>query len=152
MALLAATLQAPGYASMPLVRGRGLATLAGPADLAVWNRLHSLPPSRHCAQVNGEKAPTGRRGRRCRREVFRLVTRESDTRQGATLAEAPDRRSTIDERLDAVENRADLARALDGLDGVKSAAEALGMPEGTAKLRLHRIHKKLSSALQNNDR
>jgi RNA polymerase sigma factor (sigma-70 family) len=94
--------------------------------------------------------------------VFRLVTRESDTRQGATLAEAPDRRSTIDERLEAVENRADLVHALDGLDGLdrrlvllryqhdmsKSAAEALEMPEGTAKLRLDRIHKKLSSALQ----
>jgi RNA polymerase sigma-70 factor (ECF subfamily) len=98
-----------------------------------------------------------------RREVFRLVTRESGTRQGATLSEAPDRTSMIDERLEAVENRADLVRALDGLNGVdrrlvslryqhdmtyKSAAEALGMPEGTAKVRLHRIHKKLSSALQ----
>jgi RNA polymerase sigma-70 factor (ECF subfamily) len=98
-----------------------------------------------------------------RREVFRLVTRESGTRQGATLGEAPDRTSMIDERLEAVENRADLVRALDGLNRVdrrlvslryqhdmtyKSAAEALGMPEGTAKVRLHRIHKKLSSALQ----
>jgi RNA polymerase sigma-70 factor (ECF subfamily) len=98
-----------------------------------------------------------------RREVFRLVTREADTRRDAILGEAPDRSSTIDERLEAVEDRADLVRALDGLSGVdrrlvslryqhdmtyKSAAEALGMPEGTAKVRLHRIHKKLSSALQ----
>jgi RNA polymerase sigma-70 factor, ECF subfamily len=98
-----------------------------------------------------------------RREVFRLVTRESDTRQGGRLGEAADRRSRIDERLEAVENRADLVRALGRLNRVdrrlvslryqhdmtyKSAAEALGMPEGTAKVRLHRIHKKLSSALQ----
>jgi RNA polymerase sigma-70 factor (ECF subfamily) len=56
-----------------------------------------------------------------------------------TLGRALDRLNGVDRRLVSLRYQHDMT--------YKSTAEALGMPEGTVKVRLHRIHKKLSSAL-----
>jgi RNA polymerase sigma-70 factor (ECF subfamily) len=96
-----------------------------------------------------------------RREVFRYASRRSSRREDLG-AEASSEEPAADERLERVEQRIDVIGALRALGALdrrlialryerdltyKSTADLLGMPEGTVKVRIHRVHKRLAAAL-----
>jgi RNA polymerase sigma-70 factor (ECF subfamily) len=98
--------------------------------------------------------------------VFRYVSRRSSRREelGAESADA-DRAAA--EPFERLEQRIDVIGALRGLEALdrrlialryehdltyKSAADLLGMPEGTVKVRIHRVHKRLAAALAEQNR
>jgi RNA polymerase sigma-70 factor (ECF subfamily) len=94
-----------------------------------------------------------------RREAFRLLARRRDER----TVPAPEREPVDDGHDDLCELRIDLARALGALDPgdrallyaryaldltQPAAAAMLDMPEGTAKVRLHRLRRRLADTLE----
>lgn len=96
-----------------------------------------------------------------RREVFRYASRRSSRREDLG-AEASGEEPAADEPLERVEQRIDVIGALRALGALdrrlialryehdltyKSTADLLGMPEGTVKVRIHRVHKRLAAAL-----
>jgi RNA polymerase sigma-70 factor, ECF subfamily len=91
-----------------------------------------------------------------RREALRLLTRDRPAEEVGPGADG------IDDPQDDVQRRVDVAKALAGLDGAERMALAarywldltdrqlashLGIPVGTAKVRLHRTRAKLRLAL-----
>ena len=96
-----------------------------------------------------------------RREVFRYASRRSSRREDLGAA-ASGEEPAADEPLERVEQRIDVIGALKALGALdrrlialryehdltyKSTADLLGMPEGTVKVRIHRVHKRLAAAL-----
>jgi RNA polymerase sigma-70 factor, ECF subfamily len=96
-----------------------------------------------------------------RREVFRYASRRSSRREDLG-ADAPGEQPAGHDPLERVEQRIDVIGALRALGALdrrlialryehdltyKSAADLLGIPEGTVKVRIHRVHKRLAAAL-----
>lgn len=96
-----------------------------------------------------------------RREVFRYASRRSSRREDLG-AESSGEDRAAHEPLERVEQRIDVIGALRALGALdrrlialryehdltyKSTADLLGMPEGTVKVRIHRVHKRLAAAL-----
>lgn len=101
-----------------------------------------------------------------RREVFRYASRRSSLREELG-ADPTDEGRPAHASLERVEQRVDVAGALGALGALdrrlialryehdltyRSTAELLGMPEGTVKVRIHRVHKRLAAALAEQSR
>jgi RNA polymerase sigma-70 factor, ECF subfamily len=95
-----------------------------------------------------------------RQEAQRRRRRETPAAGGCDVDALPDR--TAPELLDVLGERIDVRRALRPLDGEDrrllwlrygedltqpATAAVMGMPEGTVKVRLHRLRKQLRAAL-----
>jgi RNA polymerase sigma-70 factor (ECF subfamily) len=101
-----------------------------------------------------------------RREAFRYARRRSSRREQLGLDPEEDR-ATSNDQLEPVERRIDISGALRGLEALdrrlialryehdltyRGTADLLGMPEGTVKVRIHRVHKRLADALSEQNR
>jgi RNA polymerase sigma-70 factor, ECF subfamily len=131
--------------------------VAQEAVLRAWRARHS------CRDAAARDAWLARI---TRREVFRYASRRSSRREELGAESANEDRAAA-EPFERLEQRIDVIGALRGLEALdrrlialryehdltyKSAAGLLGMPEGTVKVRIHRVHKRLAAALAEQNR